>query len=251
MINELLSWFKDDTIEEIIAKIVMTDCFIPNLGKDEDNISIMGLFGLQVYDVSGNVKKFDKTPQIKNEKGATDIRMKWQKYSVNHSMYILLFQQLIKKFDSVELMNKIFAPIFSSKVMNEVTKKLIRITLSSFFNEFFFPSMQSSIFQIESVLRNICLKYEKETRSIGTEKERQKSMGSLIQILRENKIVKEKILVFIEWFLSNESNQISKNYRNDIAHGLDSMEQFNGIYTKENALSLILIYLSLSKYGFN
>ena len=35
------------------------------------------------------------------------------------------------------------------------------------------------------------------------------------------------------------------------SHGLDTMVQFNEIYTRENALSIILIFLSLSKHGWD
>ncbi len=68
-------------------------------------------------------------------------------------------------------------------------------------------------------------------------------------IAKLNKIVNVKTLTFINWLLLSEGEMFPKNYRHEIAHGLSKLAQFNEIYTKKNALSLILIYLSLSKYG--
>lgn len=64
------------------------------------------------------------------------------------------------------------------------------------------------IFQIESILREICVRNNFETISIEKNKERQRTIGSLIAKLKG--IVSEKILLFIEWLLLEEEDQISK-----------------------------------------
>ena len=81
-------------------------------------------------------------------------------------------------------------------------------------------------------------------------KELSKGLEPMIRELREEKVLSEKVLFFIEWFLIGSSEIMSENIRNKIAHGISNLNQFNEIYTKHNALSIILIYLSLSKLRF-
>ncbi len=162
---------------------------------------------------------------------------------------MFLFQRLTDKFDKDELFKTIISQVQNSEVINEMSIRMFQRSLKSYFNENYFDCIQSCVFQIESILREICIKNKIEAISIEEIKERYKTIGSLILKLRE--IVNERILIFIEWLLLDEEDQISKNYRNVIAHGLDSINQFNDIYTKANALSILLIYLSLSKYGFS
>jgi len=201
-----------------------------------------------IYFSDGNVKKFDGGKQI-SAHGASDILEKWISYECDWNFRLFLFQRLTDKFDKDDLFTIILSPIQCSEVINEVSKRMFQRSLKSYFNENYFDCIQSCVFQIESILREICIKNNVETISIEKTKERQKTIKPLIPKLK--KIVNERILIFIEWLLLDEEGQISKNYRNVIAHGLDSINQFNDIYTKYNALSIILIYLSLSKYGLS
>ena len=244
-IEKIIQPFKNDSLEQIIKKTIYSECFLPDIPEDVGSIS--GFFPTKQFS-NGNVKKFDGGKYI-NENGASDISVKWFKYESDWNFRLFLFQRITKKFDNEDLLSNINAPIQYSEVMNEVSKRLFYDSVRIYFNENYFACIQICIFQIESILREICTRNNIETISIEENKERQRSIGSLIVKLK--KIVSEKILLFIEWLLLNEEGQISKNYRNEIAHGLNTMNQFNDIYTKENALSIILIYLSLSKYGWD
>ncbi len=53
-------------------------------------------------------------------------------------------------------------------------------------------------------------------------------------------------LIFL-YLLSGLSEIIHENIRNKISHGISDVDQFKAIYQKNKALSIILIYLSLSK----
>ena len=242
-IEKILEPFKNDSLDQIIKKTIYSEIFLPDIPRDVGSLS--GYFPTIQYS-NGNVKKFDGGKQI-NEHGASDISIKWFNYELDWKFLLFLFQRLINKFDNEDLLANIYAPIQYSEVINEVSKRLFYDSIKSYFNENYFACIQICIFQIESILREICIRNNIETISIEENKERQRSIRSLISKLKE--IVSEKVLLFIEWLLFNEEGQISKNYRNEIAHGLDTMNQFSDIYTKENALSIILIFLSLSKYG--
>ena len=244
-IEKILEPLKNDSLDQIIKKTIHSELFIPDIPGDVG--SLLGYFPTTQF-LNGNVKKFDGGKQI-NEHGASDISAKWLKYELDWNFLLFLFQRIIRKFASEDLLAKIYAPIQYSEVINEVSKRLFYDSVKLYFNEKYFTCIQICIFQIESILREICARNNIETISIEENNERQRSIGSLISKLKE--IVSEKVLLFIEWLLLNEKGQISKNFRNEIAHGLDTMNQFNGIYTRENALSIILIFLSLSKYGWD
>ncbi len=244
-IEKMLEPFKNDSLEQIIKKTIHSDCFLPNIPREIG--SVTG-FLPTIYVSEGNVKKFEGGKQI-NANVASDILGKWVNYEGDWNFRLFLFQRLTDKFEKDDLFKRIFYPIQHSEVINEVSKKMFHRSLKSYFNEKYFDCIQACVFQIESILRDICNKNTIETISIEETKERHKTIGSLLPKLKE--IVKERILIFIEWLLLNEEGQISKNYRHVIAHGLDSLNQFNDIYSNANALSIILIYLSLSKYGLS
>ncbi len=244
-IEKILESFKNDSLEQVIKKTIISDCFLPII--PEEKSSITGFLPTKYFS-NGNVKKFGGGKQI-DARGASDILQKWVSYECDWNFKLFLFQRLTDKFDKDDLFKTIVSQIQNSEVINEASIRMFRRCLKSYFNENYFDSIQSCVFQIESILREICAKNNIETISIGEIKERQRTIRPLMPKLKE--IVNERILIFIEWLLLDEEDQISKNYRNVIAHGLDSINQFNDIYTKANALSIILIYLSLSKYGLS
>jgi len=241
-IERFLQPFKNDSLEQIIKKTILFEFFLPDIPEDINTLS--GLFPTIQFS-NRSVKKFNAGEQV-NEHGASNVSAKWLNYELDWNFRLFLFQRIISKFDKDDLISNIIAPIRYSNVINEVSKRLFYNSLQSYFNENYFACIQISIFQIESILRYICAKNNIETISIKENKEQQRSIGPLITKLKDT--VSEKVLLFIEWLLLNEEGQISKNYRNKIAHGLDSIDQFNEIYTRENALSIILIFLSLSKH---
>ena len=242
-INRLLDPFKDDSLEEIIRKTIKFDLFLPDIPLDVS--SITGVFPT-TYFAGTFVKKYSAGKQL-NEAGSSDIVLKSASYELERDFKLFLFKKLLKKFDKNDLKIAILTPINNSVVINEVSKKMFHNALNAYFDEKYFISIHTSIFQIESILREICLKNSIEITVIEEDKERQRTMKPMIAKL--NKIVNVKTLTFINWLLLSEGEMFPKNYRHEIAHGLSKLAQFSEIYTKKNALSLILIYLSLSKYG--
>ena len=113
-------------------------------------------------------------------------------------------------------------------------------------NEFYYV-IQVSIFQIEKILRTL---YEKNgIHALYTDENKivPKGLEFFVSQLRENKLLSYKFSFFIEWLLTGSSQIIPENIRNKIAHGISDFDEFNSIYNRNNALSMILIYLILSK----
>jgi len=227
--------FKDISLEEFIKKTVIYDYFIPlDSPPNNTNYSITQYIPTIYYDT-------DSTKTVQEPE-------RWYYYNFAWDFKLRLFQKIIERFDKEELFNMIFSVFYFSEVINTITKDFLLGALKNFFDGNYYSSMVTCVFQVEIVLREICIKNNIETISIEEAKTRQKSIGSYITKLRENELVNERLLLFIEWFLLNEAEQISKNIRHQIAHGINSKEQFDNIFTKENAISLVLIFLSLSKY---
>ncbi len=228
--------FKDDSLEKFIKKTVINDYFIPldNPPPNSANYDLTQYISTIYYD-KDSAKKVQQ-PE------------KWYYYHFAWDYKLRLFHKIIERFDKNELFDMIFSVIYFSDVINAITKDFFYRALQYYFDGNYNSSIMSCVFQVEVVLREICRKNNLETISIEETKTRQKTIGSYITKLREIKLANEWLLLFIEWFLLNEDNQISKNVRHQIAHGINSKEHFDNIFTKENAISLILIFLSLSKY---
>lgn len=242
-IDNFLNHFKNDSLEEIINKTIKFDYFLPEIPP---NVSSSTGWLPTTYFAGTFVKKFSAGGQS-NESGSSDIILKSAGYEVERDFKLFLFQELTKKFDKKDIKKTILAPINKSVIINQVSKKMFQDALQAYFDENYFTSIQTCIFQIESILKEICLDNSIEIIAIDDDRERQRTMKPLMQKLKE--IVNKKTLTFINWLLLNEGEMFPKNYRHEIAHGLGTLDQYSEIYVKKNALSLILIYLSLSKYG--
>ena len=110
---------------------------------------------------------------------------KWVNYERDWNFLLFLFQRLTDKFDKDNLFTIIFSPIQYSNAINEVSKRMFQRGLKSYFKENYFYCIRSCVFQIESVLREICTKNNLETISIEETKERQKTIRSLIPKLKK------------------------------------------------------------------
>ena len=56
-----------------------------------------------------------------------------------------------------DIKKTILAPINKSVIINQVSKKMFQDALQAYFDENYFTSIQTCIFQIESILKEICL----------------------------------------------------------------------------------------------
>lgn len=100
------------------------------------------------------------------------------------------------------------------------------------------------VFQIEGVLRDLLGKLGLPTFSYRNNEMRERMLSDILESLSQIEGIDKDFLKFIEIFLSDIRGD---NYRNEIAHGLLSLEDF----TKENAQLLLLILIQLASYSID
>lgn len=236
-IEKALKPFEKDTIQEFLQKVVITDWIIPELPEESnEEKGISSIFPTTVYD---DVTRYYDV--------GDPIMMRSFYYKKNLFKNLILFEHKLKDYDKFDFLGMTYAFIHNSALIDELSKKIFHKSLEHYGRRDFFHCIQTSIFQIERILRALCEKngilnlYKDDKRKIP------KGLEYMIRELKKQKVLSRKILFFIGWLLTGESEIISENIRNKIAHGISDMDQFRTIYTKNNAISIILIYLSLSK----
>lgn len=237
-IENALKPFKKDTIQEFLKKIVNNNYFIPDIPDlSNDELGITRFIPTVVYDDNSKRDYKYGEPIIEND----------FYYQLKVMKNLVYFEHKLKEYEIHEFQGNIYAVIHFSELIDELTKKMFQISLEHYGRGNYFHSIQTIIFQIERILRD--LREENGILNLFEDKNKTvpKGLEYLIGQLREKKVLSMKILYFIEWLLAGSHEIITKNIRNKIAHGINNLKQFKTIYTKKNALAIILIYLSLSK----
>ena len=236
-IENALKPFENDTLQEFMQKIVINDCFIPNIPdiSNEDH-GISSFFPTIVYD--------DVT---RNYDAGDPIIMRTFYYKMNVMAFLVYLGHKLRDYEKYEFLGNVYAFIHLSDLIDELSKRMFHTSLEHYGREDFFHCIQTGIFQIERILRALCEKNKILNLYKDEKKEVPKGLDYMIGKLKEKKVLSDKILFFIGWLFSGSSEIIPENIRNKIAHGICDMDQFKDIYTEKNALSIILIYLSLSK----
>lgn len=241
-IENALKPFKNDTIQEFMQKVVVGECFIPEIPDISNmDIGLTDIFSTIVYDGS-NTRYY--------EAGEPISRRTWY-YIKEVGKYLMFFDHKLKEYDKYQVLGNIYAVIHFSDLIDNLSKRMFFKSLEHFGREDYFHSIQTSIFQIEHILRTLCYKNEISNLFKDDKKEIHKGIDYMLKELKDRNILSEKLLFFMGWLLSSLDSTnikvIPENIRNKIAHGVDDLDTFNHIYTKYNALSILLIYLSLSK----
>lgn len=237
-IENALKPFENDTLQEFLQKIVISDYFIPDIPNlSSDDLGITRYFPTKVYD--DNSSRYFKSGEPVVETNF------YYKLKVMKNLVYLEYK--LKEYEIHEFLGNVYAIIHSSELIDELTKKMFQISLEHYGRGDYFHNIQTIIFQIERILRDLSEKngilnlFEDENRTVP------KGLEHLLGQLSEKDVLSKKILYFIGWLLSGSCEIITENIRNKIAHGVDNLEQFKIVYNKKNALAIILIYLSLSK----
>ncbi len=242
-IENALKPFENDTIQEFMQKIVINDWFIPDIPDiSNENHGITSLFPTIVFD--------DDVTRYYDAGDPIDMRTFYYKMM---SMNLLVhLKHKLRDYDKYEFLGNVYAFIHLSDLIDELSKIIFHTSLAHYGRGDFFHCIQTGIFQIERILRALCEKNGILNLYKDEKKEVPKGLDYMIGKLEEKKVLSDKILFFIGWLFSGSSEIINKkiipeNIRNKIAHGICDLDQFKAIYTENNALSIILIYLSLSK----
>ena len=236
-IENALKPFEKDTLQEFLQKITVNDCFIPDI-PDISNADheITSFFPTIVYDDA--TRYYD---------AGDPIFMRTSYYKMNVMKYLIHLEHKLRDYDKYEFLGNVYAFIHFSDLIDELTKRMFHTSLEHYGRGDFFHCIQTSIFQIERILRALCEKNGILNLFHDEKKEHPKGLEYMIGKLMEQNVLSNKLLFFIGWLFSGLNEIIPENIRNKIAHGISDMDQFKAIYTKYNALSVILIYLSLSK----
>ena len=239
-IENKLKPFENDTLQEFIQKVVITDYFIPDIPNIPNEYQTISRFlPTKIYD-SDITRNYDAgKPVIQN----TFI------YKYDLMFCLSCLKHKLKDYNKFEFLGNIYATIHFSDIIDELSKGMFRTSLEHYGRGDYFHCIQTNIFQIERVLRALCEKNGILNLFKDEKKTLPKGLDYMIGELKEQKVLSNKVSFFIGWLLllSSSSEIIPENIRNKIAHGISDVDQFKAIYTKNNALSIILIYLSLSK----
>lgn len=130
----------------------------------------------------------------------------------------------------------------SSGIIDDKRIEIIKHGLRAYKKKEYVAAIHILVFQIEGVLRDLLGKLGLPTFSYKNNEMRERMFSDILATLFQIEGIDKDFLKFIEIFLCDIRGD---NYRNDIAHGLLSLEAF----TKENAQLLLLILIQLASYS--
>jgi len=130
----------------------------------------------------------------------------------------------------------------SSGIINSERLEIIKHGLRAFEKKEYVASIHILIFQIEGILRDLLGELGLPTFSYRNNEMRERMLPNILTTLSQVEGIDKDFLKFIEVFLCDIRGD---NYRNDVAHGLLTVEAF----TKEIAQLLLLILIKLASYN--
>ena len=130
----------------------------------------------------------------------------------------------------------------SSEIIDDGRIEIINHGLRAFEKKEYLASIHILVFQIERILRDLLEKLGLPTFSYRNDGMRERMLSNILVTLFQYKEIDKDFLKFMEIYLCDIRGD---NYRNDIAHGLLSLES----YTKGNAQLLLLILIKLASYN--
>lgn len=153
-------------------------------------------------------------------------------------IFILLEKEHPKYIDSLTQY------LSSSEIIDDKRIEIIQHGLRGYEKKEYIAAIHILVFQIEGVLRDLLGKLGLSTFSYRNNEKRKRMLSDILATLSQIEGIDKDFLKFIEIFLSDIRGD---NYRNKIAHGLLSLEDF----TKENAQLLLLILIQLASYSID
>lgn len=129
-----------------------------------------------------------------------------------------------------------------SGIIDDKKILIIKHGIRAFKDKEYVASIHILVFQIEGILRDLLGKLDLPTFSYRNNEMRERALSDILVTLSQVKGMDKDFLKFIEIYLCDIRGD---NFRNDIAHGLLSLEAF----TRENAQLLLLILIKLASYS--
>ncbi len=130
----------------------------------------------------------------------------------------------------------------SSGIIDDKRIEIIKHGLRAYKDKEYLASIHILVFQIEGILRDLLGKLGLPTFSYRSNEMREIMLSNILVTLSQIEGMDKDFLKYIEIYLCDIRGD---NYRNNIAHGLLSLES----YTKENTQMLLLILIKLASYN--
>ncbi|KAF5423639.1 MAG: protein of unknown function (DUF4209) [Candidatus Methanomarinus sp.] len=130
----------------------------------------------------------------------------------------------------------------SSGIIDDKRIEIIKHGLRAYKDKEYLASIHILVFQIEGILRDLLGKLGLPTFSYRSNEIREIMLSNILVTLSQIEGMDKDFLKYIEIYLCDIRGD---NYRNNIAHGLLSLES----YTKENTQMLLLILIKLASYN--
>lgn len=164
-------------------------------------------------------------------------------YRITASMLLSEIFTLLEK-EHPKYIDSLTQYLSSSGIINDKRIEIIQHGLRAYEKKEYVAAIHILVFQIEGVLRDLLGKLGLSTFSYRNNEKRKRVLSDILATLSQIEGIDKDFLKFIEIFLSDIRGD---NYRNEIAHGLLSLEAF----TKENAQLLLLILIHLASYSID
>lgn len=153
---------------------------------------------------------------------------------------------LIEVFNMLEELHSTYIETFieylsSSEIIDDERLELIELGLEAYNEQKYVPAIHILVFQIEGILRDLLGKLGLPTFVYRNDEMRERLLSDTIVTLSKVEGVGKDFLKFIEIFLCDIRGD---NIRNDLAHGLLTIDSF----IKENAQLLLLILIKLAAF---
>jgi hypothetical protein len=136
---------------------------------------------------------------------------------------------------------QLFEFLAETGTISEHRVKIIRVGIDRYYEQDYVSAIHLLVFQIEGILRDMIGKLGLPTFSYRNNEMRERMLSDIIGTLSQIKEFNQDFLQFTTIILNDLRGD---NLRNDIAHGLASIEVMN----KSNVELLIYILLKLSSY---
>ncbi len=167
-----------------------------------------------------------------------------QNFQMSYKLATMLLNEI---FDLLETehpkyIESLIQHLSSTGIIDDERLEIIKHGLRAFKNKEYVASIHILVFQIEGALRDLLGKLGLPTFSYQKNEMRKRMLSNILTKLSQIEGIDEDYLKFIEIYLCDIRGD---NYRNDVAHGLLSVEAFS----KENAELLLLILIKLASYN--
>ena len=154
----------------------------------------------------------------------------------------ILFQKLGSQNDNfLDELNEFFG---KNNNFTSTNKELISYGIEKFRKKEYIAVIHVLIFQVEVILRNRLKDFGISDYTEKNGVQQYLSLGSVLPKLHENHDLPEDFLIFLDLFLCDQQ---FVNLRNNVAHGLTEIEEFN----ENNTVALIFILIKLVKASDN